>query len=774
MPTTGQTPRPDLASVARAIELSASVVVERPDLLAGQVVGRLFDVPGCAALRHDARASGTTHWLCPASSGLRGPSSPVLRTIATAPSVLALAPDGRTLLTGNADGTTRAWDLAGGGPPVVLVPDSGPLLRTVGSQLGVDGRTPEAITERAAVTSIVFVGRTGRVAVGHADDDDTVVVHHAASGAVEEVLRGRLADSHGSAHEARGIAALAVTPDGRELLTLAEDGTVRAWTPGAGTGPREVVRVGGGRTLAVHPDGRRLVIGSVPWPRPRDDETDLPRGILVVDRFTGAVLHVGPDLAAKAGEGPGPAMPRAPACLAVSPDGQCVVAGFGDDHDTAVVWAVGDQSSDGVSRRAASPAARGAMESRGIEAVAVTPDGQAFVTGHNDGRIMVWPLHGDGDPVGLRGHTGPVRDVCVTGDGSRLISCSDDGVVIWNLQAASGDPWIPATLRSPRALTGAAVCPDGSSAVAGSLHGEVLRWRRGDRWRRLTRQPLPVTGVDLSTDGTRVAAALDASGASLGATGDSPRCLRAWDLDPEGELAGQRGAWSLRGVHLTRDGRWAFAVRRDLGVQLVRMATDGSAPARSVDLAGDAWSVAAVADDGSRALVANWQTGEVTELRLSGHRLLPRRRTPPGRLHTGGSIDLVVAALETGRVASVGADQALRVHDLSRDRLVHRLATRGRPATGPEGARGLDEPWVNALAMSDDGRWAITGTSNGWLELWELHEGRLLADFKLEAPVLAVAVEANGPAVAALDAAGTVLRLVVRAPRRPTPPTTAP
>jgi WD40 repeat protein len=125
-----------------------------------------------------------------------------------------------------------------------------------------------------------------------------------------------------------------------------------------------------------------------------------------------------------------------------------------------------------------------------------------------------------------------------------------------------------------------------------------------------------------------------------------------------------------------------------------------------------------------------------------------------------------VASVEAGRVLVISTDQRLSTWDLQTGHRMLDLGTRGRAVTSgttdphsPEATIDPTAPWVATVAMTRDGRWAATGTSNGWIELWDLDHGELVADFRLDAPVLAVALDDDGGGVAALDESGAVIRL---------------
>ncbi len=58
--------------------------------------------------------------------------------------------------------------------------------------------------------------------------------------------------------------------------------------------------------------------------------------------------------------------------------------------------------------------------------VCVTPDGSKIVSGGEDTAVYVWNMNNLSEqPVMLTGHTNWIRTVCVTPDGSKIVSCGD-------------------------------------------------------------------------------------------------------------------------------------------------------------------------------------------------------------------------------------------------------------------------------------------------------------------------------------------------------------
>ncbi len=291
------------------------------------------------------------------------------------------------------------------------------------------------------------------------------------------------------------VRAIAVSPDGKCILSGSEDFTIKAWDLKNGT----LLRTYKGhesyvRTLAVTPDGTRIISGS-------DDCTlrvwDLENGVELLrftdvmgrieavvvtpdnkraisidqncelrewDLFTGKVIN---KIYEKSGF---------KEILAITPEGRHIISSFsnpnmastdhiGASNDCALkIWSLENLKT--------LTTLKGHTDS--VMAIAMTPDGRYAVTGSLDNTIIVWNLMTGELYRTLVGHNAPVFSVAVSPDGYHAISGSSDNTIkIWNLKID----------KAPISLEGHAgrintlvVTPDSRQIISGSSDHTIKIW----------------------------------------------------------------------------------------------------------------------------------------------------------------------------------------------------------------------------------------------------------------------------------------------------------
>jgi WD40 repeat protein len=666
---------------------------------------------------------------------------------------VAVTPDGRRAVSAAADWTLRVWDLETGGELARLTGhERGFLAHPAGHEGGVLA---------VAVTPDV------RRAVS-ASEDQTLRVWDLETGRQLAYLTG---------HEGR-VNAVVVTTDGRRAVSASDDGTLRVWDLAAGEemvvlGGHEDV-VGGGDlffkpaaarvlAVAVTPDGRRAVSGS-------------SDGMLHVwDLETGGQVAVW-----RGHEDKEPAVGRVPAvaasvlAVAVTPDGQRAVSA--SDDGTLRVWDLASGEEVAVLRG----------HGDRVRTVAVTPDERHVVSGSDDGTLRVWDISSgpnaglaSGEEVTvLRGHGDRVRTVAVTADGRRAVSGSNDRTLrVWDIT-----PGLNAGLATgeevavPHGHEGwvhaLAVTQDGRRAVSGSGDRTLRVWdlETGGELARLTGHGGSVVAVALTPDGRRAVSGSDDS------------TLRVWNIAPGlnaglasgEEVAMLRGHESLvTAVAVTPDGQLAVWGSNDGALRVWDLASGEEAVLGSQeddfyqdDVDETFWASAflfpdpvlavTVTPDGRRAMSASadgtlrvWDLAsseEVAVLRGLGG-WVPAQ----GRFGAHEAPVLAVAVTPDGRRAvSASDDGTLRLWEIS-------SGLHAGLASGEEVAVLCGHgDRVRTVAVARDGRRAVSGSDDGTLRVWDLDTGEELAVVALEGSLFCATLAPDGTTIVAGDRAGNV------------------
>jgi WD40 repeat protein len=281
---------------------------------------------------------------------LRGHVGPV--------TAVAFREDGRAVFSGGADRTLRWWDVGG----------------------GERGRFGDP---RHEVGCLAVIPRTGHVLAGQGV---SVRAWDPATGRELQRLTG-----HTDA--VRGVA---VSADGRQVVTGGDDRTVRLWDLPTG---REIQRLGRHKGpvtgVALSPDGKLILSAG------RD------QALRLWEAGSGRELRTF-------------GVPRGPVlCVVFTPDGRGALSGHFDT--TLRLW---DLDGGRELRRFSG-------HRQMVGALAVAPDGRA-VSGSHDQTVRVWDPQSGAELWCCQGHGGPITSVAVAPDGRTLASASFDQTVrLW-------------------------------------------------------------------------------------------------------------------------------------------------------------------------------------------------------------------------------------------------------------------------------------------------------------------------------------------------------
>jgi WD40 repeat protein len=594
------------------------------------------------------------------------------------------------------------------------------------------GPLVRTLAGHADVVAAVAITRDGRLVVS-GSWDRTLKLWDLANGLELRTLAGHTGQ----------VYAVAVTPDGRLAVSGSEDRTLKVWDLGNGVELHNLAsHIEGVSAVAITPDGRLAVSGSYDntlkvWDLATGTElctlTGPTHGVPAVAVTTDGRLAVSgsgfwdPDL--KVWDLATGTELRTLAgheygvpAVAVTPDGRLVISGSGDN--TLKVWDL----ATGVELHTL------VGHAHWVSAVAVTPDGRLAVSGSTDTTLKVWDLARGTELRSLAGHGEPVHAVAVTPDGRWAVSGSHDHTLkVWDLSTAlNADQASDAELH---ALAGfhtdvvyaVAVTPDGRQAISGSGDKTIKLWdlASGAEQRTLAGHGGSVYAVAVTPDGRHVVAGPG-----------HPGCrLRVWDLATGAELRTLAGFHhdDVLAVAVTPDGRQAVSGSRDNNLKVCDL-TDGT---ELHTLAGHHGSVHALAvtSDGRQAVSGSDDLSlKVWDL-ASGAEL----RTLAGHTHW---VHAVAVTPDGQRVVSGSHDHTIKVWDLTNGIELRTLAGHIH--------------WVHAVAVTPDGQWVVSGSHDHTIKVWDLTNGYLLACFEDDSSVVTCAVGPDNISVVAGDMSGRV------------------
>ncbi len=485
------------------------------------------------------------------------------------------------------------------------------------------------------------------------------------------------------------INTMALSPDGRWLVTGSDDHSARLWEMTDGidrdgglpsielNGHKSPIRVAifthDSHWLATGGDDRVVFL----WDLTATDPTATPK---LLSGHDGAIT-----------------------ALASTPDGRWLVTGS-TDH-TLRLWNL-------TSANPAANSQRLLGHTSAVSALSVSPDGHWLITGSEDQTACLWDLTETGTTLRcisrLSGHTGPISTMTVSPDGHWLATGSDDHTVrLWDLRLIAQADHSAYILQGHNGrITSMAMSADSHWLATGSEDRTVRLWN-------LTAPESEESQVVLRDHKDAVLAVQISPDGRWLASGSQDNSIRLWDLT----TIPQPGAMSLtlRGhdgritaLAMSADSHWLFSSSRDAIVRLWNLReplaqeiplslTGHSAAVTTLGISTDNhWLVTGSEDHTVRL----WNFTDPIGITLPSVKILEGHKS---------SVSTVAFSPNGRWLATGGEDSVARLWNLSDPSAVI-TPTELSDDTGP----------IRTLAFSPDSSKLVTGSEGNVASLWDI------------------------------------------------------
>ncbi|KPV53090.1 hypothetical protein SE17_11675, partial [Kouleothrix aurantiaca] len=534
---------------------------------------------------------------------------------------------------------------------------------------------------------------------------------------------------------------VAFLPDGKRVLTAAEDGSVRLWdiscaAPSAtdcNTPTRVFTDTAGFaaknfevKGIAVRPGHNQFITAN----------SDFTLKLWDIDCATPSPQECNSPAKVLTGNGKGHTQEAN--LVTFSADGKYA---FSTSEDTNVIqW---DVDTGEVVKKLPDP------NGKELRGVALVPGTNYLLSGGAAGEIIEWDLTTGQVVDRLRGHKGTVYYVSVNSDGTRAISGGGDNkVIVWDLETH-----VPLTILSGHGgyIRQAVFSKDSKHALSGSADKTIRLWdlTNGAEAARLPSRD-EVKDIAVSADGKQIV-----SGVQNGS-------INVWNIandQPTGNV--QSFLWHERDVSavaFSTDGKFVFSGggKADGALIMTNLATGNIE--KKFDFKVFGFNTIVATPDGKRLISGqiipggdDYSDKRVTDLSLknismiawdiaSGKKLYEVTDIMVDKARHDSVNSIAISPDGTRIYASTGAGSKILIYDTDAGTKLGELDLK-------------KDGKATQLAITPDGKFLVAGTTGTVFIVWDLSKGefgeRIYTSLPQSAQVTSVAITANGRFVAA-------------------------
>ncbi len=528
-------------------------------------------------------------------------------------------------------------------------------------------------------------------------NDRSVIVWDAATGKIQRVYQGHMKE----------VTCVAIRPDGLQIASASEDGSIRLWPLTNSDEHKSVADASDNLwTVAYSPDGRTFATGGADR-KIRVYDTNSGKLLNTLEGHKGAVtaiVFLTPNkLASTSGDktlkiwdvAAGTAkdcIGHTSAVLCAALGGQWLLTGGTDKTVRGWNASTGELAFTWAGKSA-------------VCSIAVRKDGGRIAVGCASGEVILLEADGTKEPKvqsTTTAHSAGVASLAFTNDGDRLATAGGDGIVrLWNIgqntapaQLTKFDQSVKTGTSGTAPVTAIAFSADDKQIVGGGAEGVVRIWDVATigEVRVLRAHTGWVTGVAYAPDGRTV----------LSCSVD--KTARVFEL-PRSESSSPGHMGKALSIAVSRDGKYAATGSEDKTVIVWDLATGREI----ATLSGSETHVSAVTFVGKDKVAGG------TASRTSSEKMRVWDFTTGREVFSAPTASVVsIAASEDGK--RIGLAWA-----------------KGTSDNGSEGGFDVFQGLVNtpntlkggiirAAAISPDATWGATGDKDGIIRLWNLEK----------------------------------------------------